>query len=51
VNDALAEAFPSEPIEPFRGGQILREPGLEELRVDASQIVAIENSIRPHGSG
>src|ERR1700730_882875 len=48
VNDALAEALLSEPIEPFHGGQILHEPGLEELRVGASQIVAIENGIRPH---
>jgi hypothetical protein len=50
VNDAFAEALLSEPIEPFHCGQILREPGLEELRIGASQIVAIENGIRPHAS-
>src|SRR5580700_810570 len=50
LNDALAETVLGEPIEPLHGGQILRKPGLEELRVTASQIVAIENGIWPHAS-
>ena len=44
-----AEAL-REPIELGHGGQILREPRLEKLRVGTPQIVAIESRIRPHSA-
>jgi hypothetical protein len=50
MNNALAEAL-REAIEPVHGGQILYEPGPDELWVVTPQIVAIENRIRPHPAG
>jgi hypothetical protein len=50
VNYALAETL-REPIEPLHGGHVLREPRLEELRVGAPQIVAIESRVRSHSTG
>src|SRR3981189_3228061 len=51
VNKTLAEALLSEAVKLLHGGYILCEPRLEELRVGAPQIVAIENRVRPHSSG
>jgi hypothetical protein len=51
LNDVLAETFLSEPAEPLHGREILRESGLLEFWVGASQIVAGESRIGSHSSG
>src|SRR5450631_808804 len=51
VNDALAKALLSESIEFLHSGQILSEPGFDEFRICASQIVAAKNGIDLHSSG
>jgi hypothetical protein len=51
MDDALAEPFLREPIEPLHGGKISTEPGLLEFGIRAAQVVAVEYRIRLHPPG
>src|ERR1700732_3063282 len=51
VNDALAEPFLRESIEPLHGGEILTEPGLPEFGIRAAEVIAVDKRLRPPPPG
>src|ERR1700674_3612061 len=51
MNDALAETLLRQPVELLHGSHILSEPGLDELRVTAPEVVASKNRAGLDASG